>query len=61
MLEGLEFVDAPLGGGVEVGVHEREVGESLEGAPATAGGALLYLDWSDCSFRTIVVLIPISE
>ena len=56
----MEFVDAPFGGGVEVGVHDREVDESLEGAPATAGGALLHLDWSDRAFGAVVRVMPIS-
>ena len=33
LLEGVEFVDAPLGGGVQVGLHDREVDQSLQGAP----------------------------
>jgi hypothetical protein len=43
----------PFGGGVEVGVYDGEAG-SLQRAPASAGGALLDFDWSDCSFRTVV-------
>ncbi len=35
-------------------MHEGEVDESLEGAPAAAGGALWQLDGSDCPFRTVV-------
>ena len=35
-------------------MHEGEVDESLQGAPAAAGGALLHLDWSDCPLRTVV-------
>jgi hypothetical protein len=45
-VEGVEFVDAPFVGGVEVGRHGGEVGESLQGSPAAAGGALLDFDWS---------------
>ncbi len=29
LLEGVEFVDAPFGGGVQVGLHDREVDQSL--------------------------------
>jgi len=29
MLEAVEFVDAPFGGGVQVGLHDREVDQSL--------------------------------
>ena len=39
--EGLVFVFSPFGGGGEVGVHEGEFGEPVQGAPAAAGGALL--------------------
>jgi hypothetical protein len=53
LAECVEFVDAPLGGGVEVGVHEGEVNESLQGAPAAAGGALLHLDGSDRALGAI--------
>jgi hypothetical protein len=35
----------PLGGDVEVGVHEGEADESSYTAPAAAGGALLHLNW----------------
>jgi hypothetical protein len=35
-----------------------EVDESLEGAPAAAGGALLYFDWSGMACRAAVV-VPI--
>lgn len=50
----MEFIDAPFGGGVVVGVHEGEVDESLEGAPVAAGGALLHLDRSDGALGAIV-------
>jgi hypothetical protein len=36
LLQGLEFVSPPCGGGVEVGVDDGEVGESFEGAPGAA-------------------------
>jgi hypothetical protein len=36
LAEGVEFVDAPFGGGGEVGVDEGEVGEAVQGAPASA-------------------------
>jgi hypothetical protein len=45
--EGVEFADAPFGGGGQVGLDDREVGEAVEGAPAAAGGALLDLDGAD--------------
>jgi len=48
------FVDAPFGGGVEVGLHGREVGEAFQGVSGAAGGALLDLDGSDGSFRDVV-------
>ena len=35
--EGVERVDAPFGGGGQVGVDDREVGESFQGAPAASG------------------------
>ena len=44
MAEGVEFVESPFGGGVQVGLDDGEVGEALQGAPAAAGGALLDLD-----------------
>jgi hypothetical protein len=53
-VEGVEFVDAPLGGGVQVGLHDREVDQSLQGAPGAAGGALLDLDGPDGSFGFVV-------
>ena len=34
--EGVDFADAPFGGGGQVGLDDREVGEPLEGAPAAA-------------------------
>ena len=45
--EGVERVDAPLGGGGQVGLDCREVGEAVERAPAVAGGALLDFDGAD--------------
>ena len=60
LLEGVEFVDAPLGGGVQVGLDDREVDEPLQGAPGAAGGSLLDFDGPDGSFGFVVVLIPIS-
>ena len=59
-MEGVEFVDAPLGGGVQVGLHDGEVDESLQGAPGAAGGALLDFDGPDGPFGFVVVVIPIS-
>ena len=52
------MVQAPLGGGGQVGLRDGEVGQSLQGAPGTAGGALLDFDGSDVSFCLVVVLIP---
>jgi hypothetical protein len=46
-------VASPFGGGVQVGLDDREVGESLEGAPA-AGGALLDFLGADGAFGFIV-------
>ena len=37
----VEFVLAPLAHGGQVGLDDSEVDQSLEGAPAAAGGALL--------------------
>lgn len=50
----MERVDAPLGCGVEVGPDGGEVGESLEGSPAAAGGALLDFDRAYGSFRCVI-------
>ena len=52
--EGVEFADAPFGGGGQVGLDEREVGESFDGAPAASGAALLDLDGPDCPFGFVV-------
>jgi hypothetical protein len=46
--EGVEFADAPFGGGGQVGLDEGELGESFEGPPAASGTALLDLDGPDC-------------
>jgi hypothetical protein len=35
--EGVEGVDAPFGGGGQVGLDDREVGQAGEGAPGPAG------------------------
>jgi len=45
--EGVEFGDAPFGGGGQVGVDEGELGESFEGSPGASGAALLDLDGAD--------------
>jgi hypothetical protein len=45
--EGVEFADAPFGGGGQVRPDEGELGESFEGAPASSGAALLDLDGPD--------------
>jgi len=34
--ERVEFADAPFGGGGQVGLDDREVGESGHGAPAAS-------------------------
>ena len=34
--EGVEFADAPFGGGGQVGLDEREVGESFDGPPGAS-------------------------
>ncbi len=52
--EGVEFAEAPFGGGGQVGLDDGEVGESFEGAPASSGAALLDLDGMDCPFRFVV-------
>ena len=49
--EGVEFADAPFGGGGQVGLDDGEVGESVEGAPAASGAALLDLDRAGWSAR----------
>jgi hypothetical protein len=57
LFERVERVDAPLGCGVEVGPDAGEVGESLQGSPGAAGGALLDLHRSYGSFRCVVGVI----
>jgi len=52
--EGVEFADAPFGGGGQVGLDEREVGESFDGAPGSSGAALLDLDRADCPLGFVV-------
>jgi hypothetical protein len=42
-------VDAPFGGGGQVRLDDREVGEALKGAPAFAGDALLDFDGPDAT------------
>ena len=34
--EGVEFAETPFGGGGQVGLDEREVGEPFDGAPASS-------------------------
>jgi hypothetical protein len=56
--ECVEFAEAPFGGGGQIGLDNREVGESLEGAPASSGAALLHLDRPDgpfCFVHTVLV------
>ena len=45
--ERVEFGDAPFRGGGQVGLDERELGESFEGSPRASGAALLDLDRAD--------------
>jgi hypothetical protein len=45
--EGVEFADAPFGGGGQLGLYEREVGERVDGPPAASRAALLDLDRPD--------------
>ena len=45
--KGVDGVDVPFGGGGEVGLDGGEVGQSLQGAPASAGGTLLDPDGAD--------------
>ena len=52
--EGVEFDDAPFGGGGQVGLDDREVGETGQGAPAASGTALLDLDRPDRSLGLVV-------
>ena len=52
--EGVEFADAPFRGGGQVGLDEREFGESFEGSPAASGAALLDLDGPDCPLGFVV-------
>jgi hypothetical protein len=54
LAEGVEFVESPFGGCVQVGLDDGEVGEALQGAPAAAGGALLDLDGPARALRFIV-------
>ena len=53
LAEGVEFAEAPFGGGGQIGLDDREVGEAVEGAPAAAGRALLDLDWADVAFGLV--------
>src|SRR5271165_5419159 len=46
-------VGAPLASGGQVGLDDREVGQSEQGAPGPAGGALLHLDRADVPFGLI--------
>ena len=52
--EGVEFDDAPFGGGGQVGLDDREVGETGQGAPAASGTALLDLDRPDRSLGLVI-------
>src|SRR5262249_12182362 len=46
-------VDAPFGGGGQVGLDDREVGQAEEGAPGPSGGALLDLDRADVALGLV--------
>ena len=52
--EGVEFADAPFRGSGQVGLDDRESGESFEGSPAASGAALLDLDEPDCPLGFVV-------
>src|SRR5271170_6089946 len=52
--EGVEFADTPFTGGGQVGLDQREVGETLDGPPAAAGAALLDLGGPDCPLGFII-------
>jgi hypothetical protein len=49
-----EAVHAPFGGGGQVGLDDGEVGDAIEGAPASAGVALLDLCGADVAFTLVV-------
>ena len=49
-----EAVQAPFGGGGQVGLNDGEVGDAGQGAPASAGGALLDLRGADVAFTLVV-------
>src|ERR1700730_18849650 len=51
--EGVECVDAPFAGGGQVRLDDGEVSESLQGAPAAAGGPHLHLDGAYVPFCLI--------
>jgi hypothetical protein len=52
--EGVEFAEAPFGGGGQVGLDEREVREPVDGPPASSGAALLDLDRPDRPLGLVV-------
>ena len=52
--EGVEFADAPFGGGRQVGLDEGELGESFKCSPAASGAALLDFDGPDCPLSFVV-------
>nr|WP_300613679.1 hypothetical protein [Trebonia sp.] len=45
--EGVEFADLPFGCGGQVGLDDGELGQALQGAPASSGAALGDLDGPD--------------
>jgi hypothetical protein len=59
--ESIEFADAPFGRGGWVGVGHREVGEPLEGAPASFGTALLHLPRSRSDRSRLVFACGLSD
>ena len=54
LFQRVEFVQAPLADGRQVGLDDSEVDQPLEGAPAATGAALLDLDRPLVAFREIV-------
>src|SRR3984885_14873145 len=51
--QGVEGLDAPFGGGGQVGADDGEVGEAEQGAPGAAGGVLGDLDRADVAFGLV--------
>src|SRR5207247_4641266 len=51
--EGVQGLDAPFGGGGQVGADDGEVGQAEQGAPGAAGGVLGGLDRSDVALGLV--------